>query len=111
MDACTQFVYQPIWNKISIKENKNKLIAIPDCFKFISPHPYYDLGAPYKDKENIWKLREEVVKRLIKVNDFLKLKNNSFSLLIYDSWRPIEVQEFMFNRAFTSECKKLGIDP
>ncbi len=100
-----------IWNQISIKENKNKLIAIPNCFKFISPHPYYDLGAPYKDKENIWKLREEVVKRLIKVNDFLKLKNNSFSLLIYDSWRPIEVQEFMFNRAFTSECKKLGIDP
>ncbi len=100
-----------IWNNIPIEENKDKLIAIPNCFKFISPHPYYDLGAPYEEKGSIWKLREEVVKRLIKVNDFLKLRNNNFYLLIYDSWRPIEVQEFMFNRAFSSECKKLDLDP
>ncbi len=100
-----------VWNEIPIEENKDKLIAIPYCFKFISPHPYYDLGAPYKVKGSIWKLREEVVKRLIKVKDYLKLKNNSFYLLIYDSWRPIEVQEFMFNRAFNSECKKLDLDP
>ena len=100
-----------IWNEIPIEENKDKLIAIPNCFKFISPHPYYDLGAPYKGKGNIWKLRKEVVKRLIKVKDYLKLKNKSFYLLIYDSWRPIEVQEFMFNRAFSTECKKLDLDP
>ena len=100
-----------IWNEIPIEDNKDKLIAIPNCFKFIFPHPYYDLGAPYKRKESIWKLRGEVVKRLIKVNDFLKLKNTSFYLLIYDSWRPIEVQEFMFNRAFSLECKKLDLDP
>ena len=99
-----------IWNEIPIEENKDKLIAIPNCFKFISPHPYYNLGAPYKGKGSIWKLREGVVKRLIKVNDFLKLKNNSFYLLIYDSWRPLEVQEFMFKRAFLLECEKLDID-
>ena len=99
-----------ICNQIPIKENKEKLIAIPSCLKFISPHPYYSLGAPYKGKEGIWKLREGVVKRLKKVNDFLSLKNNNFSLLIYDSWRPIEVQEFMFKRAFGFEFKKLDID-
>ena len=99
-----------IWNEILIEENDDKLIAIPRCFKFVSPHTYYNLGAPYKGEEGIWKLRAEVVKRLIKVNNYLKLKNNSFSLLIYDSWRPIEVQEFMFNRAFILECKKLDID-
>ena len=99
-----------IWNKIPIKENKDKLITIPSCFKFISPHPYYALGAPYEKKKDIWKLREGVVKRLIKVNNFLKLKNDSFFLLIYDSWRPIEVQEFMFNRAFNLECERLNID-
>ena len=98
------------WNVIPIEDNKDKLIAIPNHFKFINPHPYYNLGAPYKSKEGIWKLREEVVKRLIKVNKFLKLKNNSFYLLIYDSWRPIEVQEFMFNRAFKLECKRLNIE-
>ncbi len=98
-----------IWNKIPIKENNDKLIQIPNCFKFINPHPYYDLGAPYKGKDGIWKLREEVVKRLIKVNDYLELKNKSVFLLIYDSWRPIEVQKFMFDRAFSLECKRLDI--
>ena len=99
-----------VWNEIPIEENKDKLITIPSCFKFINPHPYNYLGAPYKEKEDIWKLREEVVKKLIKVNDYLKLKNNSSYLLIYDSWRPVEVQEFMFNRAFNLECKRLDID-
>ena len=98
-----------IWNEIPIEENKDKLIEIPSFFKFISPHPYYDLGAPYKGKKAIWKLRKEVVNRLIKVNDFLKLKNNSLSLLIYDSWRPIEVQKFMFNRAFILELSLIHI--
>ena len=97
-----------IWNKIPIKDNGDKLIAIPSCLKFLDPHPYFHLGAPYKDKTSIWKLREEVVNRLVKVNDYL-ISKNSFYLLIYDSWRPLEVQEFMFKRAFLLECEKLNI--
>jgi len=98
-----------IWNKIPIKDNGDKLIAIPSCLKFLDPHPYSLLGAPYKDKTSIWKLREEVVNRLVKVNDYL-ISKSSFNLLIYDSWRPLEVQEFMFKRAFLLECEKLDID-
>ena len=51
----------------------------------------------------------EVINRLIKVNDLLK-SQTSFLLLIYDSWRPLEVQEFMFKRAFLLECEKSDID-
>ena len=98
-----------IWNKIPIKDNGDKLIAIPSCLKFLDPHPYFHLGAPYKDKTSIWKLREEVINRLVKVNDYL-ISKSSFNLLIYDSWRPLEVQEFMFKRAFLLECEKLDID-
>ena len=98
-----------IWNKIPIKDNGDKLIAIPSCLKFLDPHPYLHLGAPYKDKTSIWKLREEVINRLVKVNDYL-ISKNCYYLLIYDSWRPLEVQEFMFKRAFLSECAKLDID-
>jgi len=98
-----------IWNKIPIKDNGDKLIAIPSCLKFLDPHPYSHLGAPYKDKTSIWKLREEVVNRLVKVNDYL-ISKSSFNLLIYDSWRPLEVQEFMFKRAFLLECEKLDIN-
>ena len=99
-----------IWNKIPINECDDKLIAIPSYFNFINPHPYLFLGAPYKEKEGIWKLRAEVIKRLIKANKYLESKNNNLSILIYDSWRPIEVQKFMFNRAFRLECKRLDID-
>ena len=98
-----------IWNKIPIKDNGDKLIAIPSYFNFLDPHPYSHLGAPYKDKTSIWKLREEVVNRLVKVNDYLTSRS-SFNLLIYDSWRPIEVQEFMFKRAFLLECEKSNND-
>ncbi len=98
-----------IWNKIPIKDNGDKLIVIPSCLKFLDPHPYSHLGAPYKDKTSIWKLREEVVNRLVKVNDYL-ISKSSFNLLIYDSWRPLEVQEFMFKRAFLLECEKSDID-
>ncbi|MCQ9199386.1 MAG: D-Ala-D-Ala dipeptidase [Prochlorococcus marinus CUG1437] len=98
-----------IWNKIPIKDNGDKLIAIPSCLKFFDPHPYFHLGAPYKDKTSIWKLREKVINRLVKVNDYL-ISKSSFNLLIYDSWRPLEVQEFMFKRAFLLECKKSDID-
>ena len=97
------------WNKIPIKDNGDKLIAIPSCLKFLDPHPYSCLGAPYKDKNSIWKLRKEVVNRLLKVNDYL-ISKSTFNLLIYDSWRPLEVQEFMFKRAFLLECEKSGID-
>ena len=98
-----------IWNKIPIKDNGEKLIALPSYLNFLDPHPYFHLGAPYKDKTSIWKLREEVVNRLVKVNDYL-ISKSSFNLLIYDSWRPLEVQEFMFKRAFLLECEKSDID-
>jgi len=98
-----------IWNKIPIKDNGDKLIAIPSSLSFLDPHPYSYLGAPYKDKTSIWKLREEVVNRLVKVNYYL-ISKSSFNLLIYDSWRPLEVQEFMFKRAFLLECEKSDID-
>ena len=98
-----------IWNKIPIKDNGDKLIAIPSCLKFLDPHPYSHLGAPYKDKTSIWKLREEVVNRLVKVNDYL-ISKSSFNLLIYDGWRPLEVQKFMFKRAFLLESEKSDID-
>jgi len=98
-----------IWNKIPIKDNGERLKAIPSYLNFLDPHPYSYLGAPYKDKTFIWKLREEVVNRLVKVNHYL-ISSNSFYLLIYDSWRPLEVQEFMYKRAFLLECEKLNID-
>ena len=97
------------WNQIPIVDNNEKLISIPTEIKLVEPHPYLALGAPYKSRKRIWSLREGVVSRLIRANNYLKTINNNYSLILYDSWRPIEVQTYMFYLAFKSECKKRGL--
>ena len=97
------------WYQIPIVDNNEKLISIPSEIAFIEPHPYLALGAPYKSKRRIWSLREGVVSRLIRANSYLKTIHNNYSLILYDSWRPIEVQSYMFYLAFESECKKRGL--
>ena len=97
------------WNQIPIFENSERLISIEKYFKFIEPHPYYKLGAPYKDKNEIWSLRESVVDKLINANKLLKNINKDYSLIIYDAWRPIEVQSFMFNLALENEFNHRGL--
>ena len=97
------------WNQIPIFENSERLISIEKYFKFVEPHPYYKLGAPYKDKNKIWSLRESVVDKLINANKLLKTINKNYSLIIYDAWRPIEVQSFMFNLALENEFKLRGL--
>lgn len=91
-------------------DNKEKLISVTKYFNFINPHPYLRLGAPYKDKTKLWSLREGVVSRLLKVNEFMKLIRKDYSLIIYDTWRPIEVQKYMFHLAFKDECKKRNLE-
>ena len=97
------------WNKIPIFENSERLISVEKYFKFVEPHPYHKLGAPYKDKNKIWSLREGVVDKLINANKLLKTINKNYSLIIYDAWRPIEVQCFMFNLALENEFNLRGL--
>ena len=97
------------WYQIPIVDNNEKLISIPTYIKFIKPHPYFALGAPYKNQEKLWFLREGVVSRLINANNYLKTINKNYSLILYDSYRPIEVQAHMFYLAFEAECKKRGL--
>ena len=98
------------WNQIPIIDNNEVLISIEKYFQLIDPHPYYSLGAPYKDKNKIWSLRESVVDKLINANQLLKTINKNYSLIIYDAWRPIEVQSFMFNLALKNEFCSRGIE-
>jgi len=97
------------WYQIPIVDNNEKLISIPSEIDLIDPHPYLALGAPYKSRRRIWSLREGVVSRLIRANNYLQTIHKNYSLIIYDSWRPIEVQSYMFNLAFESECKRRGL--
>ena len=97
------------WYRIPIVDNNEKLISIPSGINFIEPHPYLSLGAPYKCKRTIWSLREGVVSRLVRANEYLQTIYNDYSLILYDSWRPVEVQSYMFYLAFESESNKRGL--
>ena len=102
------YVLKP-WYQIPIVDNNEKLISIPAEVNFIEPHPYFALGAPYKSRKRIWSLREGVVSRLVRANNYLQTIHNNYTLILYDSWRPIEVQSYMFYLAYESECKKRGL--
>ena len=98
------------WYQIPIIDNNEKLISIPSNIDLITPHPYLSLGAPYTNKSKLWSLREGAVLRLISANNYLHSINNDYGLILYDSWRPIEVQAYMFYFSFKEECKKRGLN-
>ncbi len=98
------------WSKIPISNQNERIVEIPADLLRLEPHPYLVLGAPYGDKENPWMLREGVIDRLLIAQGLLLAKNSSIRLAIFDAWRPIHVQEYMFNHAIKTECFKHGID-
>ncbi len=98
------------WNSIPITDNKEKLVSLPEDLKCVKPHPYLTLGAPYENKNKLWNLRTGVLSRLIQANNYLNSKNNGYSLIVYDTWRPVEVQHYMFYLAFKIECEKRDLN-
>ena len=55
-------------------------------------------------------LRTSVLKRLIRAQQYLSEINPKLQLALFDAWRPISVQKFMFNYAIQETCKLKGID-
>ena len=98
------------WNNMQIYECHEPLISIPQSIIRLTPHPYMSLGAPYLDGANPWVLRKSVLKRLIKAQHFLSERNPYLQLALFDAWRPISVQKFMFNYTIQETCKSRGVD-
>ena len=98
------------WNNIKINECNEPLISIPDEVLRLTPHPYMSLGAPYIDGQDPWVLRTSVIRRLIEAQQYLFKINPDVQLALFDAWRPISVQEFMFNYTIQETCKSRGID-
>ncbi len=98
------------WNNIKINECNEPLIAIPKSIYRLTPHPYMSLGAPYITGADPWILRRSVLKRLIRAQHYLFEINPQLQLALFDAWRPISVQKFMFNYTIQETCKSKGID-
>ena len=98
------------WNKIKINECNEPLSSIPKSIFRLTPHPYMSLGAPYLTGTDPWVLRRNVLKRLIRAQQYLSEIDPQSQLALFDAWRPISVQKFMFDYTVQETCKSRGID-
>ena len=98
------------WHSKTIDDCGECLLALPNNFLKILPHPYLSLGAPYKSKNSPWFLREDVLRRLQLSQKYLGEIYPSYSLIIFDAWRPVLVQEFMIEYEVRRICNQRNID-
>ena len=99
------------WTNYKISECHEPLVSIPCNIRCIDPHPYLSLGAPYGKGLGPWRLRCEVVKRLIQAEKYLQKEHPQLIFLLFDAWRPIPVQAFMVQHTITQQCILRGINP
>ena len=98
------------WSNWPINDCGEQLIRIPPLIHCLKPHPYASLGAPYGEEEDPFYLREGVVERLLSAQSNLQLAFPTLRFAIFDAWRPVSVQAFMFEHAITQMCLERGID-
>lgn len=99
------------YQQIAIRECGEALIPIPsDIFALETPHPYQKLGAPYhlSKADSPYYLREGVLQQLIIAQNYLQQKYPHVKILIFDAYRPVEVQQFMVDYNFSETAKSQG---
>ena len=98
------------WNNLKINECNEPLVVIPESIFRLTPHPYMSLGAPYLTGLDPWVLRQSVLKRLKQAQQNLFDITSDIQLALFDAWRPISVQKFMFNYTIEETCRSRGIN-
>lgn len=99
------------WSSIPIHDNGEPLEPLPGGLLRIEPHPYQSLGAPYGSGASPFRLRRGVIERLLAAQSALQQRMPDRRLAIFDAWRPVAVQRFMVEHAFSEECRARGVDP
>lgn len=99
------------YQHIKIIECSEPLVPIPaEDLAFERPHPYQKLGAPYHNSkvDSPYYLREGVVDCLRVANTHLQQHHPTWKILIFDAYRPVEVQQFMVDYTFTEIARAQG---
>jgi len=97
------------WSSIPIAPVDEPLEMLPSELLRIEPHPYAAVGAPYGDGASPFRLRQQVVARLLQAQTCLQQQQPQWRLAIFDAWRPLAVQRFMVEHAIQQECDARGI--
>lgn len=101
------------YQQIAIHECGEALVEIPaELFAFERPHPYQKLGAPYHDSavDSPYYLRQGVIDSLIVAQKQLQQDYPDWTILIFDAYRPVEVQQFMVDFTFAEIAKAQGCE-
>lgn len=97
------------YQQIPIVECGEPLVTIPlEKFAVESPHPYQLLGAPYQGRSP-YHLRQGVLDRLLQAQIYLQQTHPQWRIQIFDAYRPIAVQRFMVNYAFSQVLQAEGL--
>lgn len=102
------------YQKTPIQDCGEPLVLIPlEQFAVESPHPYQKIGAPYhlSGVDSPYYLRPEVLERLIMAQTHLQSRYPGWKILIFDAYRPVEVQQFMVDYTFTEILKTRKLNP
>lgn len=99
------------WSPVPIVEVGEPLVPLPPQLWRLQPHPYVRLGAPYGPQGDPFRLRSNVVERLLQAEQSLRQAQPNCRLAIFDAWRPVAVQRFMVCHAVAEECARAGVDP
>jgi zinc D-Ala-D-Ala dipeptidase len=88
------------YHDVSIRECGEPLVEIPlEDFAVETPHPYQKLGAPYNGLSPYF-VRESVVKKVAKAQEYLQEQYPGWKIQIFDAYRPVAVQQFMVDFSF-----------
>ena len=101
------------YQQIAIDECGEPLVPIPtEHFVFEMPHPYQKLGAPYHNSkaDSPYYLRRGVVDSLIAAKTELQQNHQNWKILIFDAYRPVEVQQFMVDYTFNQIARAQGCE-
>ncbi|MDX2231499.1 MAG: M15 family metallopeptidase [Leptolyngbyaceae cyanobacterium bins.349] len=93
---------------IPIQDCNEPLVPMPMAqFCCIQPHPYEQLGAPYGEQSPFF-VRQGVCDRLLTAQTYLRQQQPGWSLLIFDAFRPLAVQQFMVDYTFAQLLQQQG---
>ena len=103
------------WSDVAIKDCGEPLESLRGTFLCLEPHPYAELGAPYGDQGDPFRVRSSLLTRLVQAQNHLTQHPDPeigpIQLLVFDAWRPVSVQAFMVEHAVTEECERRGLHP
>ncbi|MBE9142618.1 M15 family metallopeptidase [Planktothrix mougeotii] len=101
------------YQQITIQDCGEPLVKIPlEKFVVETPHGYQKLGAPYhlSAVDSPYYLRQSVLERLLTAQLLLQDNYPNWKILIFDAYRPVEVQQFMVDYSFNQLLKERGLN-